>query len=175
MTVTVAHDDIDFTRQNFASDHPGIGRAGGPNPVWPLILTSLTWGLHVSKTPNGGAAIHGIKDFSLFGINEIRSLVAMGFRVTGFPGFAKVAEADLDNPVPDYLSNPHHYDPETGAAGAMKTWREWQPYVRIIDGWGYVELRESGDVLAQLATAGIPILSRDEVLAVIAAQEPVEP
>lgn len=180
MSSSVEHDSIDFTRQVFEEDHPGIGNAGDPNPAWPLVLTCLTWGLSVDRRPGGGVILRGITDYELFTTTLVAQLVGMGFEVNDYPAFVKMDAADLDKATPKYLSNSIKYDGETGEAAGQKTWREWANSPRLAGDFAYVQLNggginEPGSVIAQLVTAGMTVLSRDATLTDLAQYESPEP
>lgn len=176
----VEHDDIDFTRQVFESDHPGVGNAGDPNPVWPLILTCLTWGLSVDRRPGGGVTLGGITDLELFAPDQVTALASLGFETHNYPAFIKMPEANLSDDVPAYLTSPDKLDPVTGEPAGRKTWAEWANSPRLAGGFAYVELhgggiREKGSVIAQLVSAGKTIMSTDAVLLDLAQYEQPEP
>lgn len=173
---TVWHLEKDFTNQVFKEDHTGIGNAGDPNPVWPLILTCLTWGLYVKKRPGGGAMIEGIKDFELFGVQQAVGLAAIGFQIENYPAWVKLPNDQLDDAVPSYLTGAYHTN-EDGTQGDLKTWAEWGVNDRPLDTHTYIELNSSGawelgSVFAQLVAGGFTVMNTYEVKAEIEQLEP---
>lgn len=166
-----------FGRAKIVGDSiPGLPD-GADNPLWPDLLQATTRGLYVRKEGNY-AVLDGLSDFEELTIAKVVGMASIGVEVEDYPAYAKIAEADLGDEVPELLPGSKFLNELGEETAQVKTWAEYRPHAPVLGGHAYVELatsdgfRAKGTHIAQLVAAGVAVLSQPEAAAEIAAASP---